>query len=246
MRVVPVLDLLKGVVVRGVAGRRSEYRPVVSRLTSRTDPLGVARALRVEYGLDTFYVADLDAILRARPDWNAYRELVDDGFTLWIDAGLREVETAEKLLAQGAAAVIAGLETWPGAPALSQLCAATGSERLIFSLDLQEGMSLGHRQWWPDDNPERIAARVAAAGVRRLIVLDLAGVGVNNGVGTLDLCRRLRAVHPGCELTTGGGVRHADDLGALRDAGIDNVLIASALHDGHVTRGDLEGNPPCT
>src|SRR5579872_5647704 len=44
MRIVPVLDLLGGVVVRGVGGRRREYRPVVSRLTPSCDPLDVARA----------------------------------------------------------------------------------------------------------------------------------------------------------------------------------------------------------
>ena len=32
MRIIPVLDLMNGVAVRAVGGRRSEYRPLVSRL----------------------------------------------------------------------------------------------------------------------------------------------------------------------------------------------------------------------
>ena len=32
MEVIPVIDLLGGQVVRGVAGRRDEYRPIVSQI----------------------------------------------------------------------------------------------------------------------------------------------------------------------------------------------------------------------
>ncbi len=173
MRVVPVLDLLNGAVVRGVAGKRSEYRPVVSRLASRPDPLTVARAFRSELGLDTLYVADLDAIVHDRPNWEIYRQLVLDGFTLWVDAGLRDLKTAEQLLTCGADAVIVGLETWPGPEPLAGLCHAVGSERVIFSLDLQAGRSLGDRTHWSSDDADRIAAQAAAAGVNRAIVLDL-------------------------------------------------------------------------
>ena len=64
-----------------------------------------------------------------------------------------------------------------------------------------------------------------------MIVLDLAGVGAEAGVPTIPLCQRLRAVHgPEIEIITGGGVRNADDLRALEAAGVDGVLVASALH----------------
>ena len=67
MRVVAVLDLMGGKVVRGVGGRRSEYRPVVSRLTTSCDPVAVAEAFRQQLGIDELYLADLDAIAGARP-----------------------------------------------------------------------------------------------------------------------------------------------------------------------------------
>lgn len=240
MRVVPVLDLLGSVVVRGVAGKRSEYRPVVSRLTSRPEPLAVARAFRRELDLNTLYVADLDAILHERPNWDIYRQLTLDGFALWVDAGLRDIETVKTLLACGAVAAVVGLETWPGPAMLATLCREVGSERVIFSLDLQAGETLGDRRQWPSHDIGLIAAQAATAGVNRAIVLDLSHVGVNNGVATVDLCQRLRDSHPGWELTTGGGVRDGGDLDALSHAGIDGVLIASALHDGRVSRCDIE------
>src|SRR5262245_46812912 len=80
MRIIPVLDLLNGVVVRGVAGERSNYRPVVSRLVDQPEPLAVARAFRAQLGLGLLYVADLDAILHDRPSRDLYRRLAADGF----------------------------------------------------------------------------------------------------------------------------------------------------------------------
>jgi uncharacterized protein related to proFAR isomerase len=42
------------------------------------------------------------------------------------------------------------------------------------------------------------------------------------------------------DLIAGGGVRGLDDLKALADAGCDAALVASALHDGRLSREDIE------
>ena len=62
MRIIPVLDLLKGQIVRGIAGQRQEYRPIVSKLSASSNPLDVARAFRDHLNFTLFYLADLDAI----------------------------------------------------------------------------------------------------------------------------------------------------------------------------------------
>jgi phosphoribosylformimino-5-aminoimidazole carboxamide ribotide isomerase len=59
---------------------------------------------------------------------------------------------------------------------------------------------------------------------------------MDRGLGTLDLCRRLRAARPSLELISGGGVRSHDDLRLLSSAGCDWVLVASALHDGRLSQ----------
>src|SRR4051794_10759704 len=62
MRVIGVIDVMGGVVVRGVGGRRSEYRPVASSLCASAAPLDVAEAFRRECGIGELYLADLEAI----------------------------------------------------------------------------------------------------------------------------------------------------------------------------------------
>jgi phosphoribosylformimino-5-aminoimidazole carboxamide ribotide isomerase len=263
MQLIPVIDLLGGVVVRGVAGRRDEYRPVTSALSPSADALDVARAFRETLGLDRLYVADLDAILHHRPNRDLYRQLASDGFRLVIDAGLREADDAEGVVEAGAEAVVAGLETLAGPDALREMCDRIGPRRVVFSLDLKDGKPLGNLGPWGNSRASGIgathtadaganksqvilapaldiAARAIACGVRRMIVLDLGQVGIGQGVGTLELCGAIRAQHRNVEIVTGGGVRDLDDLQAIAAAGVAGALVASAFHSGAIGRRELD------
>ena len=237
MRILPVLDLQHGVVVRGVAGNRSEYRPIRSRLCDDPSVRSVARGLKSAFGLHECYVADLDAVAGSRANLPAYDDIVDAGFTPWIDAGAGDVERAAELAryldARGSAGrIIVGLESLADVATLRAIVAAVGARCVVFSLDLKHGLPLVGCPAWEAMSPETIAAQAIDVGVRSLIVLDLSGVGVGRGVPTVDLCRRIRARFPTLELITGGGVRDQEDLRMLRTAGCDAALVATALHDG--------------
>jgi phosphoribosylformimino-5-aminoimidazole carboxamide ribotide isomerase len=238
MRVIPVIDLMRGQVVRGVAGRRDEYRPIHSRLAADAHVRSVGRAL-AEAGFRQTYLADLDAIAGARPAWHAYAELMACGLELLVDAGVSDGSAARRLAAFHAegrplAAIVVGLESLPDWGTLAQGVADVGAARLVFSLDLKAGAPLVSDAWCALD-PMAIAALAWRAGVRRMIVLDLSAVGVGRGVPTLPLLRGLRCFEPGLELIAGGGVRGPDDLRALQAAGCDAALVSSALHDGRLS-----------
>ena len=70
MQIIPVLDLLGGVVVRGLAGQRDSYQPINSQLVNSAEPLAVAQAFQHKLGLQRFYVADLDAIEHDQPSFD--------------------------------------------------------------------------------------------------------------------------------------------------------------------------------
>jgi phosphoribosylformimino-5-aminoimidazole carboxamide ribotide isomerase len=239
-RIIPVLDLLKGQVVRGVGGRREEYRPIVSCLTTSAEPRAVAYAFWKHFSLLDLYLADLDAIAGAPPAVAIYRALKADHFHLWVDAGIRQPEDARPLAEAGVRGLVAGLETLSGPEALRTLCQTYGSDRVIFSLDLKGGRPLTGNSAWQGTDARSIAEEAIACGVRRLIVLDLERVGVGEGTGTEDFCAALKEAHPGLEIIAGGGVRDAADLRRLKKCGVSAVLVASALHDGRLTREDLE------
>ncbi|MEO2032163.1 MAG: HisA/HisF-related TIM barrel protein [Planctomycetaceae bacterium] len=239
MLIIPVLDLLDGVVVRGIAGKRESYRPVESVIAASASPLDVAFAFRETFGLTTLYVADLDAILRAEPNYEIYRTLATEGFRLLIDSGLRNAEDAEASLSAGATQVIAGLETWPLLSSLEMLIRCVGADRVVFSLDLNAGVPVRTFFDLLSLDPLDIGTAVLEAGVRDMIVLDLASVGVGQGVPTLPLCRELAEFAPRTKLITGGGVRSSADLQAVAAQHLHGVLIASAIHNGAVTPEEL-------
>ena len=143
------------------------------------------------------------------------------------------------MIESGAGVVVVGLETLAGPKALAEIVAEHG-DRVQFSLDLRQGVPLGDRAAWQHADAWDIAVRAVELGVRRLLVLDLSQVGVGEGTGTEELCRRLSRRFPDLDLSAGGGVRGLDDLHRLEAAGVGTVLVASALHDGRITRTDID------
>ena len=231
MRIIPVLDLMNGVAVRAVGGRRSEYRPLVSRLCATPQPLNVATAYR-KLGFVELYLADLDAIGGNEPHWELYSTLRQLGFALWLDAGIHSASDVDRIAATSVERIIVGLETVAGPDALPSILQRWG-DRAVISLDLKDGKPVCHSAWGSADS-EMIAERVICFGASRLIVLDLACVGVGEGVGTEELCRRLATEFPKIQLIAGGGIRDTRDLKRLEACGVSAALVASALYDGTI------------
>ena len=240
MKIIPVLDILNQTVVRGVAGERDLYQPLQSNLTASSDPLDLARAIRDEFGLSEFYVADLDAILHQRQNRELYQSLLAEGFTFLLDCGLRTKVDCEDLQEYPGINIVAGLETLAGPEELAALIDQWGGERTVFSLDLKQGQPLvsdaAENPFAELTNPLEVAELARTQGVTQMILLDLAQVGTGRGTGTEELCQTLHAQFPELMLITGGGIRNAAELQAQAALGAEGVLVASALHDGRLGR----------
>jgi phosphoribosylformimino-5-aminoimidazole carboxamide ribotide isomerase len=234
-RLIPVLDVIGGVVVRAVGGERQRYWPVVSTLTASAEPVEVANALLAATGAKELYVADLDAIRWWMSDWA-------------LDTFLDHVET-EVLLERG------GLGAKSAPPRVRQIYSLESyspenrsqfdshrqharSRGAIFSIDMRNGKLIDGWKDWGLPSAAGAFGLVQKAfdlGYRAFIVLDLARVGTGSGCGTEDLLRAIREEFPTVELIAGGGVKTWADVDRLGEAGADAVLLASALHDGTIT-----------
>ncbi len=234
MKIIPVIDLLGGVVVRGVGGLRDQYRPIQSQLCESSEPMTVATALRDKLGESYLYVADLDAIRSGTLNADPIKSLAAAGFELLLDAGAFEFRQVNLLMSLGVQDVIIGLETLTD-PEVLRTATDRYDDRIVFSLDLKANWPLTtDRSPWRDMTADQIADEAIAMGVKRMIVLDLHSIGRSSGVATLELCKRIRKRHPNVRLITGGGVRSREDITALADSGLDGVMVASALHDGRL------------
>jgi len=240
MRIIGVMDLMAGVVVHAVAGRRGEYRPLVSPLCASSTPLAVAQALVRKAGVRELYVADLDAIAGRDGHRECLTALGEEVETLWIDTGLSSIEKVSELQAavdsvSARFVMIVGLETVASYSSLPRLLDAMDRDRVAFSLDLCAGRPMTQVPAWQDVMPLEIARQLMTLGIRRFVVLDVRSVGVSGGCTTLGICRQLRGLGRDLEIVSGGGVRDHGDLAALQAAGCDAALVASALHSGAVS-----------
>jgi phosphoribosylformimino-5-aminoimidazole carboxamide ribotide isomerase len=236
VRVIPALDLARGLAVSGRGGRRETYAPVRSRLVETP---GDGRALIAAYhalGCDECYVADLDALAGGGLQRDVLRGLAASGGRLLVDAAVVTPARARELLADGVHRAVVGLETLPSFDALAAVIHEVGPDRVVFSLDLSGGQPLG-----PSGKGQvatDLARAATAAGTTTLLVLDVARVGGAQGVD-LILLEALRRAHPDVELLAGGGVATARQLQELADVGLDAVLVGTALHDGSLAPADL-------
>lgn len=230
-RLIPVLDLRGGVVVRAVRGERERYAPVRSTLVDSAEPIAVARALLQAAGdARRLYIADLDAILDGRP----HRALLPrlqaalPGIELWLDAGFNGLDSARALCAgdrPGSIVPVFGSESIREAGTLAALRQAW--PQAVLSLDRRGGQLLDPAGCWQSP----------ALWPQRVIVMTLDRVGSGEGPD-LDRLREAARLAPGREWIGAGGVRRGADLAAAGAAGATAWLVASALHDG------LLGQPP--
>jgi phosphoribosylformimino-5-aminoimidazole carboxamide ribotide isomerase len=230
MDVVPVLDVARGQVVRGVKGDRASYKPIVSPLAEGSEPAGIARALLGVYPFRKLYIADLDGIEGRGRNVHLVPALsaVAGTTELWIDAGIASRKAARSVLAAPVTTLIVGSESIERVGEFEEII-AEAPLRTILSLDFRGSEFMGPRRLLDDETlwPDRV------------IVMTLGRVGSGEGP---DL-ERLGAIIGRAgkrKIYAAGGVRNRADLMALRHCAAAGVLVASALHEGAITAQDMK------
>ncbi|HXT06779.1 MAG TPA: HisA/HisF-related TIM barrel protein [Roseiarcus sp.] len=221
MQVIPVLDLIEGLVVRAKMGDRDAYRPIESPLSATADPVDVTRGLMRLGRFPTLYIADLDAI-RGRGDNFAALARLRQAFAdveLWIDNGAATSAMVEATQRYGVAVL--------GSESQSDATLVASRADALLSLDFRgeafQGPPelLSQPKLWPN----------------RVIVMTLHRIGGATGPD-LERLAAIRARAGGRRIYAAGGVRDAADLAALKAVGAAGVLAASALHDGRIGPAD--------
>lgn len=220
MEIIPVIDLMGGIVVHARGGNRKRYPPLKSVLTLHSDPEKVIEDLLMTHSFKQLYLADLDAIFYQKLDINLYHRLVEKfpEIMFWIDMGIQTQQqwiTLNKV--KSIKAVIAS-ET------LNDLNLLTVEREAVLSLDFQKGEFLGEPDLWlqTDKWPDNI------------IVMNLDYIGAQAGPD-IALLQQIRIKRKDAKIFAAGGVRNKQDLIVLKEEGVAGVLVASALHNGNLS-----------
>ena len=230
MDVIPVIDVAHGQVVRAVKGERSAYRPIETPIAATADPADLARGLAKLFPFRTLYLADLDGIEGLGRNKHLVPALshVLPGVEIWIDAGTGSRGASRAVLAAPVATLVVGSESIETTRVWTDI-SAEAPERTVLSLDFRhdEFMGpeslLGDSSHWPS----------------RVIVMTLDRVGANAGPDferLTDIVSRAGSRR----IYAAGGVRNRADLDTLRKIGVKGALVASALHSGKISAGDLK------
>ncbi|WP_371345309.1 HisA/HisF-related TIM barrel protein [Ancylobacter sp. IITR112] len=227
MELIPVIDLMGGAVVHARRGARDAYRPIATPLAAGAAPQDVVDGLLALGAFRTLYIADLDAITGRGGHDATLRMLVErhPSLALWVDAGEASPAALARRMRHGPGRPVIGSESLRDTGAAqAALASGAGLLSLDYGPEGPRGPSELHADagLWPD----------------AVIVMTLARVGAGQGPD-LERLAAILARAEGRRVYAAGGVRDAGDLHRLAELGVAGVLLASALHDGRLSRADI-------
>lgn len=239
MNVIPVIDILNGAAVHGIRGERKRYQPLNSILCRSADqPLNIASAFK-SLGFSSLYLADLDAIMGKSANFNIYNQIVaQTSLDLMVDAGITDINKAEKVLATDVPKIVVGSETLGNLDFLGQAVKTFGKDKVVVSIDLKNGKVLSASEAIAAMDIISFAQELGNVGINQIIVLDLDRVGTEHGIN-LPLLKTV-IEETGVEVLVGGGIQSIQELEQLRKLGFSGALIATILHNGKLEVNELK------
>ena len=226
MIAIPAIDLRDGACVQLVGG---DYAAERIRLE---DPLSVARHW-ANCGFETLHVVDLDAATGRGHNQKIVRDLLEeDEVDVQVGGGVRDSDTTERLLEEGASRVIVGTraleepewlaviaERFPGVIVV----AADVRERLIVTRGWSRQLTRDVLDVMDELNDLPLAA-VLVTAVHREGSMSGADLFLIEDVAE-------RSGHP---LIAAGGIATINDLRQLEDRGVSAAVLGMALYTGAV------------
>ena len=231
MHVIPVLDLVDGLVVLATGGHRDTYLPINTPLCNNPLPMRVVESILRIFPFKFFYVADLDSIEGKLPNSVLIIALAKahPGVEFWIDAGFTGIRDLDPYDTVSNIRFVIGSESQRSIQTYSALCRDPRLGQHILSLDRKDGTELGPTELvdspnlWPN----------------MVISMDLTRVGLASGPNVSRILE-LRNKRQSVDIVAAGGIRNINDLLTLEAIGVNDALVATALHKEKLKRADLE------
>jgi len=225
MQIIPVIDLKDGIVVHAKHGNRDDYAPINSRLCKSADIFDVVGAFRTQYHFQTMYIADLNAITRRGNNSELLANVLATypNITFWVDSGYPVA--SEAFLGRKNVVPVLGSESFNEGN-ISGI--GKFNKNFILSLDYSSNGAIGAsslfstQNFWPDN----------------IIIMSLPRVGSDQGPDMVQLTD-YREQYSQHNIIASGGIRGTEDLKELKRIGVQQALVATALHNGKITPNDI-------
>ncbi|MBU9809567.1 1-(5-phosphoribosyl)-5-[(5-phosphoribosylamino)methylideneamino]imidazole-4-carboxamide isomerase [Rahnella sp. C60] len=230
--IIPALDLIEGSVVRlhqGDYGQQRDYG---------NDPL-----LRLQdyqqQGAQVLHLVDLtgakDPAARQIPLLTQL--LAGVCVPVQVGGGIRNAQDVEALLKAGATRVVVGSTAVKDPATVQGWFSRFGADALVLALDVRidaEGTKNVAISGWQENSNitlEQVVGQYLPFGLKHVLCTDISRDGTLAG-SNVELYREVTARYPQVAFQASGGIGSLDDIAALRDSGVEGVIVGRALLDG--------------
>ena len=228
IQIIPVIEVKDGRAIEAVKGKTVEYRELRSSTAGSSDPLDIAASLE-RIGFGEIFILDLDGIVDDRPNYEMLSTISQKTCLLVMaDIG---AWTLEDMLNLDRIKPVISTETFSSLNTLSfprdfVLSLETRDEELLSAMNL----------------PLKEFIRIIkdSTKIREILLVNRTRISTSMGPD-IDLCSFVAKELSDRILMYGGGVRNMDDVHKLYDAGIQKVLVGSAIHSGALLKELFSG-----
>ncbi len=218
MRIIPVIDVMNGMVVHA-KGDRQSYRPIKSVITTSTEPYKVAEAFS---DFPELYIADIDRIMKKGDNFNTIFDIESIGFEkVFFDFGISDLGELYDVKLPKSFVPVLSTESFLSFEKMH-------SKKYVFSLDFR-----GDKLLTAIPTVSLNDILKYRKNINEIILLDLSLVGKLSGPN-LHLTEKIIKLFK-LPVIVGCGIRGYDDIVRVKNAGASGVLISSAFHLGKIS-----------
>ncbi|SLM63002.1 MULTISPECIES: 1-(5-phosphoribosyl)-5-[(5-phosphoribosylamino)methylideneamino]imidazole-4-carboxamide isomerase [Dickeya] len=233
--IIPALDLIDGQVVRLHQGDYGQQRQYGS------DPLPRLQDYQ-QQGAQVLHLVDLtgakDPAARQIPLLQTL--LAGVSVPVQVGGGIRTEQDVEALLAAGASRVVIGSTAVKHPERVQQWFTRYGADALVLALDVRidaNGVKNIAISGWQENSGitlEETVERYLPFGLQHVLCTDISRDGTLQG-SNVALYREIGTRYPQVAFQASGGIGSLDDIRALRDSGVQGVIVGRALLEGKFT-----------
>ena len=233
MRVIPAIDIIGGQCVRLTQGDYSQKN------TYRENPLEVAIEFQ-EAGLTHLHLVDLDGAKKGQVVNYAVLESITKNTDLKVDfgGGIKTEEEVKKCFDLGANQLVLGSLAVKSPELVSGWIRAYGLEKWVIGADTNQGkIAVAGWQQLSELSVEDFLKSYQTFGTPYILCTDIQKDGMMAGP-SFELYRKLLeqfSIH----LIASGGVRHKEDLIALKKMGCESAIVGKAFYEHKITPAEM-------
>ena len=228
MIIFPAIDIRDGKCVRLLKGDFQQE----TIFSDRPQDMAVKWAAQ---GAEYLHLVDLDGALAGQSVNLEVVQAILDAVDIPVElgGGIRTMENIEQVLSMGVQRVILGSIAVKD-PELVRKACARYQERIVVGIDAKDGI-VAVDGWGVSGHieAEKLACKMAQAGVQTIIYTDISRDGTLSGVNAEATARLARV--SGLRVVASGGVRSLEDIQAVKnfaEDGIEGVIVGKSIYMG--------------